>query len=81
MDEQIDPELLKFLETLPPEVRDMLIQDFINSKSRMEGQGVFTPGENGSYIEPRQEMMQEPILVQAMENQRRKRSRSIGPTN
>ena len=35
MAERIDPELLLFLQKLPPEVRELLMQNFVNQKSRL----------------------------------------------
>ena len=80
---QIDTQLLEFLQTLPPEVRDLLLQDFVNQRSRLvnEPEGnrpaVFTPGKNGSYVIPRTGPMEEPTLLRALDNQRRKRAKSI----
>lgn len=78
MSDRIDPELLLFLQKLPPEVRELLLQDIVNNKSRLvdESMGnrpaIFTPGENGSYVIPRTGPMKEPTFLPNLGNKRAK---------
>ena len=84
MADKIDPELLKFLKSLPPQVRELLMQNIVKQSRAFaqDGQqGIFTPGENGSTVIPRQGPMQEPTLLQALDNKRRQRSKAIMAPN
>lgn len=77
MNNEIDPKLLEFLQTLPPETQELLMQDFIKKQSQLTNQdgqqGIFTPGKDGSYIVP-----QQPTMLDAFDNKYRKRARIVG---
>ena len=74
----INPELMDFLQTLPPDVREQLIRDMITKKSKLDTTrgrpAIITPGDEGSYVIPRQGPMPVPALLQAFENKRTAKS-------
>jgi len=76
MKNELDPEVLEYIQSLPPELRKIMLMKFLSGKSQLTNQdgkkGVFTPGENASYIQPHVEP-----AAQAFENVYRKRAKTV----